>query len=304
MKRFSCLLVTLVALAAGMLACGGGSDDAEPTTLSRYFPDRLADVGLDRVSEVRTFVGDSLWEYINGGAELYHSIGFVKVSTADYKSDEAELVLDLYQFESSDGAYGLYAVLRPDEPDIVPLGVEGYFTGSSLEFVKGDIMVRLVGYDASEATGRAIKALATNLAGSLSGTVEPPETFQLFPQDNAIAGTDKIIGEAFLGQAFLNMVYTLDYQMADDTFTLFLSDDPSGEAFAQWMQQVGDGWSSPEANNPGYDEKYYLLTPNSYYGDILAGLKNGKLVGVVNFSEQHQEFVADWLTSISASTDY
>ena len=303
MKRFSCLLVTLVALAAGMLACGGGSDDAEPTSLSQYFPDRLADVGFDRVSEVRTFVSDSLWEYINGGAELYHSFGFVRVSTADYKSADTELVLDLYQFESSDGAYGLYAALRPDEPDIVPLGVEGYFTGSSLEFVKGDIMVRLVGYDASEATGRAIHALATNLAGSLSGTVEPPETFQLFPRDNAIAGTDKIIGEAFLGQAFLNMVYTRDYQMADDTLTLFLSDDPSGEAFAQWMQQVGDGWGSPEANNPGYDENYYLLTPSSYYGDILAGLKNGKLVGVVNFSDQHQEFVADWLTSIPASTD-
>jgi len=94
MKRFSCLLVTLVALAAGLLACGEGSNEAEPATLSQYFPDRIAEIGLDRVSEVRTFVSDSLWEYINGGAELYHSFGFVKVSTADYKSAGVELVLD------------------------------------------------------------------------------------------------------------------------------------------------------------------------------------------------------------------
>ena len=302
MKRFSCLLVTLVALAAGMLACGGGSDDAEPTTLSRYFPDRLADVGLDRVSEVRTFVGDSLWEYINGGAELYHSLGFVKVSTADYKSDEAELVLDLYQFGSSDGAYGLYATLRPDEPDIVPLGVEGYFTGSSLEFVKGDIMVRLVGYDASEATGRAIQALATNLAGSLSGTVEPPETFQLFPQENAIAGTDKIIGEGFLGQAFLNMVYRRDYLVGSDTVTLFVADDRSGTMYAQWSEVSGP--HALVAVGLPFDEEYYFVVHNSYYGNILAGLKNGKLVGMINFSDQHQGFVADWLMSIPASTDY
>jgi len=302
MKRFSCLLVTLVALAAGLLACGEGSNEAEPATLSQYFPDRIAEIGLDRVSEVRTFVSDSLWEYINGGAELYHSFGFVKVSTADYKSAGVELVLDLYQFESSDGAYGLYAALRPDEPDTVPLGVEGYFTGSSLEFVKGDIMVRLVGYDASEATASALKGLAGKMATELPGTSQKPSLFGLFPEHQAIAYTDRITGEGFLGQAFLNMVYRRDYLVGSDTVTLFVADDRSGTMYAQWSEVPGP--HALVAVGLPFDEEYYFVVPNSYYGNILAGLKNGKLVGVVNFSDQHQEFVADWLTSIPASTGY
>ena len=282
-----------------IVVVGCGTSDNDPLSgLEKYFPVGLAERGLQKVSETGTYAGDSLWEYINGGAELYHSFGFVRVTTADYRSPETELVLDLYQFETSDGAYGLYAGLRPDEPELVPFGVEGYFTGSSLEFVKGDIMVRLVGYDASEATAAALKGLAGKLAADLPGTTEPPAAFELFPKANSLSGSDKIVGEGFLGQGFLNMIYTGDYLIGSDTVTLFVAHDLSGQMYAQWSEVPGP--HALAASDLPFDEDYYFVTPNSYYGNILAGLKNGKLVGMVNFSDQHRQFVTDWLLSLSA----
>lgn len=301
MKRLSCMLVTLVGLVALIIACGG-SDNAGADGLGKYLPAGLAEQGLQKGAETRTFVGDSLWEYINGGAELYHSFGFVKVTTADYKSPQTELVLDLYQFESSEGAYGLYSSLRPDDPVFVALGVEGYFTGSSLEFVKGDIMVRLVAYDESEATEAALSGLAGKVAADLPGTIEPPEAFGLLPEENIFPGSDRMVGEAFLGQSFLNMVYQRDYLLGVDTVTLFLIDDAVGTSLAQWFEQVSEEERSPVSLvDLPFHESYYLLIANNYYGNILAGLKNGKLVGMINFSDPHQQFMSDWLSSLPAA---
>jgi len=302
MRRFR-VAVGLAALSSAIVAaCGGDSPQESRNSLTGYFPDRIERANLEKVSDIRTFVGDSLWEYINGGAELYHTYGFTKVSTADYRSGDVDLVIDLYQFASSDGAYGLYSMLRPDEPDLVTLGVEGYFTGSSLEFVRGEIMARIVGYDESEATGAAIRGLAEQIATVLPGTTQHPAMFALFPDEAAIANTDKIIGAGFLGQSFLNTVFARDYVLTPDTLTLFLVDDPDGAILARWFGYVSQEERSPVSLvDLPFDESYSLLITDDYYGDIIAGLKNGKLAGVINFSDQHYEFVSQWLGSLSRS---
>ena len=282
-----------------LLACGGGSPDPVGGSLARYFPVRNDDEGLEKASDLRTFAGDSLWEYINGGAELYHTYGFVRVSTADYRSSQVELVLDLYEFKSPEGAYGLYSMLRPDSPDLVRLGVEGFFTGASLDFVKGNILARVIGFDETPETGEAIRSLATQVASLLPGATERPAMFSLFPQENAIANTDKLIGESFLGQAFLKMVYTRDYAVGSDTLTLFITNDPNGAALASWFTQISEKERSPVSLvDLPFDENYSLLITNPYYGDILAGLRKGRLVGVIKYSDRHFKFVSDWLAAM------
>jgi len=299
MKRRHVVLGIISIVGLSLLACGGSSDRPTAQGLAAHFPDRIEGDGLEKASEIRKFVGDSLWEYIDGGAELYHTFGFVKVSTADYHSSDVELVLDLYEFKTPDGAYGLYSMLRPDNPELVRLGVEGFSTGSSLDFVKGNVLVRVIGFDETPATGKAIRALATQIAVLLPGTSDKPAMFDLFPAQGVIANTDKIIGESFLGQAFLKWVYTRDYVVDGDTLTLFVLNDPSGEALASWFTQVSEKERSPVSLvDLPFDEHYSLLVANPYYGDILAGLKSGKLLGVIKFSDRHFKFVSDWLAAI------
>ncbi|MCX6834252.1 MAG: hypothetical protein NTW07_03815, partial [candidate division Zixibacteria bacterium] len=267
------ILSGLAIFIVSLVACGGGSQNPTNGSLAQYFPDRNNDEGLVKGSEIRTFVGDSLWEYIDGGAELYHTYGFVKVSTADYKSAQVELVLDLYEFKTPDGAYGFYSMLRPDQPDIVRLGVEGFFSGSSLDFVRGNILARVIGFDETPPTGEAIRSLASQVASLLPGSTERPAMFGLFPQGNVIANTDKMIGAAFLGQAFLKNVYTRDFAISGDTITLFVLNDPDGAAFAEWSSVVSEKERSlVSLTDMPFDEGHSLLIANPYYGDILAGL--------------------------------
>jgi hypothetical protein len=299
MKRYSIMVGAVLWLAWSLSGCGNqqqtGTDD-----LTSLFPNKVAEVGLQRGAEIRTFVGDSLWQYIDGGAELYHTYGFVKVSTADYRSNDVELVLDLYLFKTPEGAYGLYSALRPDEPSLVPFGVEGYVTGSSLEFVRGNVMARVIGYEASEAVDKALRVLAEEVAKTLPGTTEPPAMFALFPDDGAVKNSDKIIGASFLGQSFLNMVHTRDYQLGEDRLTLFLIMDTLGAAFADWLMTSSDAEKSAgQAVGLPFDESYCLLVTNNYYGNVIAGLKSGKLAGAINYTDRHRDFVAAWLNRLT-----
>jgi hypothetical protein len=95
------------------------------------------------------------------------------------------------------------------------------------------------------------------------------------------------------------MVYTRDYVVGSDTLTLFISNDPDGAAFAEWLSRVSEKERSlVSLVDMPFDENYSLLVANPYYGDILAGLKKGKLVGMTKFSDRHFKFVSDWLTSL------
>ena len=300
--RIAPSFVIMVCLLAA--ACGGGEagkTDTHPAY--EYFPQSIESVRLSRTSDIRLYVGDSLWEYIDGGAELYHSFGFVDVATADYSAGETEIVLDLYRFRNSEGAYGLYSGLRPDLPDIVSYGLEGYITGSSLEFVKGVFMVRMIAYDESEATLTAIKALAAHLSTVLPGTTDRPAMFGLFPAGSAVDGSDKIVGEGFLGQASFHMIYTRDYAFGEETVTLFLSDDKDGVQFASYFAHTPEeDRSTADCIAFPFDENYCVFTNLSYYGEVLSGLISGKLAGVVNYSDQRKEFVVAWLNSLASET--
>jgi hypothetical protein len=299
MKRYGIMVGVVLWFAWSLNSCGNrqqtGTDD-----LASLFPNKVDEVGLQRGAEIRTFVGDSLWQYIDGGAELYHTYGFVKVSTADYRSNDAELVLDLYLFKTPEGAYGLYSALRPDEPSLVPFGVEGYVTGSSLEFVRGNVMARVIGYEASEAVDRALRALAQEVAKTLPGTTEPPAMFALFPDEGAVKNTDKIIGASFMGQSFLNMVHTRDYQLGGDRLTLFLITDTLGATFADWLMNSSDvEKAAGQAVGLSYDDNYCLLIADTFAGNVIAGLKGGKLAGAINYTDRHRDFVAAWLNRLT-----
>lgn len=292
---FSRILVLLCCLT--LVACTGGDNSSSAGGSARYFPDKIESVNLTKTSDIRMYVGDSLWEYIDGGAELYHTYGFAGVATADYKMGDHDLLLDLYRFDDPDGAYGLYSALRPDSTEFVLLGIEGFVTGSSVEFVKGVYLVRVIAYEESDEIAAAARALADKVADGLPGTVEPPTTFGLFPVDHAVDRTDRIVGEGFMGQSFLNWVYTQDYQVDGGTYTLFLKDDLTGEAYLAWKEAVPEKVSV--ATGLPFDDGHCFLTASDFYGDIVVGLKAGKLVGMLNYSEQERPFVTDWLDALA-----
>jgi hypothetical protein len=286
----------LVAVMIIISGCGGTKKTADNEDLSGFFPEELGEINLVKSSEIRTFEGQSLYEYINGGAEIYHLYNFIEVATCSYETGDKEIILDIYLFETDDDAYGLYSSIKPSGPGNVKLGVEGFSTENSIDFVKGGYIIRIVGFDQSETTKDAIEILARSLDATIKGTTEKPATFGLLPQENLIDGSEKIMAESFLGQIFLDNAYAADYEVDGDEVTLFVVDDSSEEKYIQWREQVE--MKDFESAGLPYDNGQAFLFNNGYYGDIVAGLIQGRLAGLIGYKESHREFLSRWLESL------
>jgi len=297
MKTIRYIFISFLFLIVLFLACGEEKDENK-SDMSEFLPAQLEGIGLERTSEIRTFDGKSLWEYIDGGAEIYLTYNFIQVATADYSRDGIEIVVDIYQFTSEDNAYGLYSMFRTDDVQIIKLGVEGFTAPASLNFVKGKFLVGLIGYDDLTASSLALVNLAEGINKILPGTADKPVVFNIFPHENIITATDKYYTESFLGQKFLTKVFCQDYFIGGDTLTLFLTDDSNGAKYLEWLEIAGKtGRKESTPSDLPFDEKYVFIINDNYYGKIIAGLKDGKLLGIVNYGEKQRELLMNWLNS-------
>ncbi|UCC78680.1 MAG: hypothetical protein JSW64_10400 [Candidatus Zixiibacteriota bacterium] len=297
MNNYRKILIGFLSAVLAVYSCGGGSDKSGSADgPAAYFPEEIKEIHLLLSSKIRTFKGESLYEYINGGAEIYHLYNFVDVATASYKTGDIEIVLDIYRFENPDYAYGLYSSIKPLGPGNMELGVEGFSTENSIDFVKGKYIVRIVGFEQSDITKNALGELAIYLNEHLPGTTEMPPTFAIFPVENRIPGSEKIMAESFLGQIFLDDAYAVDYEIEGDEITLFVSEDSTGEKYLTWLEQVETEEFDPDGL--AYDDQNSFLYNNEYYGYIVAGLVEGRLAGLIGYKESHREFLSRWLESL------
>lgn len=294
----------LLGLTVALLALSCGSPkETDTQSLADMLPADIDSLGLSRTSEVRVFVGDSLYEYIDGGAELYHQYDFVQVATADYQKDGVELVVDIYEFASPDRAFGLYTMLRPEMIQTIPLGVEAFDSPTNLIMVKGAYVVMVTAYEQGEGVSAAIMATAGLMDNLVAGVVSRPEIFALFPDENMLVATEAIYAESFMGQAVLTNVYSRKYAVESDTLQLFITDDESGVKFLGWKEQAeANGALSEPPAGINFDDGMAFRFGHDYYGEILAGLKIGRLQGVIGYRDGVKDFVADWVNSPMSAT--
>ncbi len=297
----------ILSIFATIIACGGGEEETtvgqSPSELTEFFPESFADTEINLTSEVEVYEGRSLYEYINGGAELYHLYNFEKVATAGYKKGENEIVMDIYQFDTPLNAYGLYSRVRPPAEEVLALGVEGFGGTGSLDFVKGRYVIRLTGFDQSDETQVMIDTMAQRMAVAVPGTIDKPDGFSLFPFQNMVEGTDVIYADSYLGHSFLTEVFERKYAFGDDTLTLFYTDDASGKTYLLWVEEVGDRAEDFDLTDLPFDYGKSFMVKHDFYGNILVGLKEGKLLGVINYGRRYMNFVSDWLEQLSAETE-
>jgi len=287
------MVVMLTAIISG---CGQKKDINEA---SNFLPAAIAEYNIERVSDIRVFRGDSLWEYIDGGAELYHDYNFVEVATADYKAGEVEFVVDIYRFDTSLNAYGLYTNFRPPSPDTIRLGVEGYKSPASLNFVKGSYLIRLTGYDESEPTATALAVTARGIDKIISGPTDYPEMLRRFYFVDKIKYTDKYLTKAFLGRKYLTEFYTQDYLIEGDTVTMFLTVDTAEVKCNQWTEDLKSDTTFVELPRGLFTiNGRFFGYHDPYYNRIMAFYDSGLLFGILNAKVEHKDILAQWVMAM------
>jgi len=315
MNRNRILMMLAIFLASMLLGCGSaqkpaveGQIDYTPGTTTpvesspaEILPESIGPAGPDnwiRKPDVTVFAGETLFEYINGAAEMYHKYDFADLRAGEYDKGDAVMTADIYRFSTEDMAFGMYTTLRPEEPDTVMIGIEGFAFDTNWIYVKGPYLVNVYTYDSVEMS--EVRAVAAAIEAGLAGTTTKPAAFDDFPENYRVPYSEKIYAGAFLSQEVLTDVYAIDYEWNGHRFTLFTSDDPGSAKLETWRAGVEEEHDPDiDYQHLPYDGSKYLNTSDSYRGEIMAGPIGDKLVGAVGYHPEDMQILLEWLHALT-----
>jgi hypothetical protein len=168
-SRRSGPVVLLLLLACASVA-GSGTPGRQGGSLRPLLPAAADIPGWARDGEAQEFEGEALYEYIDGGAEIYHEYGFRRVVVQDYESAKGKSIsLEIFEMGTPAAAYGMFTFKRSGLGQAVELGGGGELESYYLNFWKGRFLATLTGFDDSSGTVEGLASFARVLAAKLPG---------------------------------------------------------------------------------------------------------------------------------------
>ena len=198
-----------------------------------------ADMGIIPFSPPEHFTADTLYEKINGRADLYLSSGFVALQTQRFSADPASgrwVEMFVYDMGTPQNAFSVFSMQRREgaqTDDIVP---NAYRTENALFLALGNFYLEFIGTEASPRLHDVMGLLAGKFIETVGGTTsaDAPGT-DLFPQEGLQPGSLQLITTNAFGYEQLDQVYTCEYFQNGANLTAFVSrraDDETAAALA------------------------------------------------------------------------
>jgi hypothetical protein len=219
----------------------------------------------------------NLFDYIDGGAELYLAYDFQRLAVQRYSSADSagknSLTVEIYQMNSSSDAYGLFSFNQ--EGERVKLGQKGIYGYGLLRFWKGRFLVSILGFP--DNLKETILKFGAQIDQKIKTPGKPPELLSKIPKENQVPHSDHF----FHKQILLNNLYFLSdkniLNLSDQTDCLLTDYKFDGEITKLLLIQYPD---FQEANN-AYESfnKFYLKNGDIEKNKIIE-TEDGKLVGM------------------------
>ena len=238
------LLVTL----PGGLSMGKGTSD-----LALLLPDIIE--GWKVTREDARYGRDTLYDYIDGGAELYLSYGFKRVINRTYvKANQPDMVVDIFDMATSQNAYGVFS--HSMETVETTFGQGSQSSEGLVLFWKGPYYISIMAHPETAESKKTLIDLAKKIDGAIAEEGPLPALLNLLPQ----RGLARESIRSFHHHAWLNSHYFVADQNIlniDDTTDALLAKYGEGKkrSFLLLIQYRDD-----KAAHSAYDKfvKQYL----------------------------------------------
>jgi len=138
------LLAATLALASALALLAAETAPAATTDPAAALPGATALAPLERTGQIERHTPETLWERIDGEAELYKSYGLAASAHARYETPsdpDRRVELSAFSFTDPLGAFGVFAAFRPPECDGRGLGNGGCLGDYQGFFWQGDLFV-------------------------------------------------------------------------------------------------------------------------------------------------------------------
>ena len=235
-----------------------------------------------RVGQIRQYTGENLYEYINGHAEYFLALGFVKLAVADYSSESSEqnnseFVVDIYDMGKSKNAFGILMDESGENATPVEVGFRGFLTQKTLNFIKGQYYIKISAFHDNAPLVKFAGGIEKKF-GDLQNSL--PQ-FQKFPRNGRRVNSIKFIKENYHGLSFVNNVYEQGYEIGGERFSAFLIEGNNDEIkklskqYTEFFKEDGIEYHMIQ-----YKQRNYYKVMDPFEGDWFLIPLNKELFGI------------------------
>ena len=179
--------------------------------------------GWDQPDKPQLYSPETLYEYIDGAADLYLSYEFQELSVAEYRgAQKASVTVEIYRHSTPTQAFGIYSQERLANAKLLDIGAQGYQEPTVLNFFTGSYYVKINGYETGAEDERILLAFGRKIEEILGGKTPLPEILSAFPQEGLKPHSETFISKDFLGYSFLHSGFTADYELSGKKFKIFV----------------------------------------------------------------------------------
>jgi len=184
----------------GIFVCFGVSSEALP--LESIIPKKDLPKGWVLIHGPQIYNKKTLFEHINGQAELYLKYGFRQSVFAIYqdkKKAQNQIEVDIYDMGNVVQAFGVFSRFRnEDRPG--GFGLDSYLDDHSASFYKGKYFVMAY---STESNSDLMSQFSKLIAFKISDSSPPPKEIRYFPKKGLKSGSIQYFSEGLLGHQFL-----------------------------------------------------------------------------------------------------
>jgi len=227
---------------------------------------------------------DTLYQYIDGGADLYLLYDFKALLHQDFKVGTSDLTADIYEMNKPEDAFGIYASERSPSYKFIAVGAEGYRDNGILNFVSSRYYVKLAASGAN--SDAALDQFARLLSTRIAGTRTLPALLDRLPRQNRVPHSEQYVRKDPLGHSFLAPAYVITYSQGKQQSKLVISVAADAQAaksradqLLRHFKQSGESGTAPELGENGIRAK------NSYEGRVIARTQGRYLIALFNPAE-------------------
>ena len=226
-----------VILTALLVTSVSAANHAHGTDHEKLFP--VID-GWDKPAGVDVYTPETLWDIINGAADVFMAYDFRELYWAEYINsgdDGIYIVMEIYRQGCPVNAFGVYSQERPRPPKLIDMGVQGYTAPGVLHFFVSDSYVKIRSHDRSEETARVMEQLARHVSSTLDPDPRFPAIVTVLPDEGKVEFSDEYINTNFLGHPFLSGAFVSTYEIGGNRFNLFAIEHKTRDESRQMLTE-------------------------------------------------------------------
>jgi hypothetical protein len=227
-------LIFVLVAALGAIPAGA----VDKTTL---LPDTIgAPAQVAALAAPEQFASRSLYEYVDGGADVYMDAGLISCTVRRYgglKNKSAEFEIALFTMAAPVNAFGLFRQLH--EGHTRAMGTESVAEPLRVSFWKSSLYAEVIDKSSKPVPDSALLSLAKTVANRLPGDTLLPAELRLLPGAEKVSGSEQYRKSGFLSRSFLDNVVYAQYRCKACACTLFVMTCASDSAASARLGIIG-----------------------------------------------------------------